>query len=256
MANADILVVLPTLGDRLDSLAETLEAVEAQRADVSLTLVVVAPAQATEARELAQKFGAVVVDDPKTGISAAINCGLAARTDESLYAWIGDDDLFRPGGLALLKKIMDARPDAVLAYGGCEYIDPTGKKLWLSAAGKLAQFLLPWGPDLIPHPGSMIRLDALEAIGGFDTKLKYAMDLDAFLKLRAYGKFAFTKTPVSAFRWHPDSLTVANRLNSSLESERVKRNHLPAVVRPFSYLWSYPVRWASAIAARRVSAAA
>jgi GT2 family glycosyltransferase len=102
----------------------------------------------------------------------------------------------------------------------------------------------------------MIRLDALEAIGGFDTKLKYAMDLDAFLKLRALGKFAFTKTPVSAFRWHPDSLTVANRLNSSLESERVKRNHLPAPVRPLSYLWSYPVRWASAIAARRVSAAA
>lgn len=256
MAKADILVVLPTLGDRLDTLAETLEAVEAQRSDVDLTLVVVAPSGATEARALAKKFKAKVVDDPKTGISAAINCGLAARSGETYYAWIGDDDLFRPGGLKLLKSMIDARPDSVVAYGGCEYIDPTGKILWLSAAGKLAQFLLPWGPDLIPHPGAMIRLDALEAIGGFDTKLKYAMDLDAFLSLRAHGNFVSTKTPVSAFRWHPDSLTVANRRNSSLESERVKRNHLPTLVRPISYLWSYPVRWASAIAARRVSAAA
>lgn len=256
MVNADILVVLPTLGDRLDSLVETLEAVDEQRRDVELTLVVVTPPSAHEARALAQKFGATLVDDPKTGISAAINCGLAARTSESLYAWIGDDDLFRPGGLGLLKGILDARPDAVLAYGGCEYIDSTGKKLWLSAAGRWAKTLLAWGPNLIPHPGSMIRLDALESIGGFDTNLKYAMDLDAFLKLRAFGAFAFTKTPVSAFRWHPDSLTVSSRLNSSLESERIKRSHLPAIVRPVSYLWSYPVRWASAFAARRVSAAA
>ena len=256
MPGADILVVLPTLGDRLETLAETLRSVDEQRSHVNLTLAVVAPANALEARKLAATFGAVIVDDPKTGISAAINCGLGARTDEHLYAWIGDDDLFRPGGLLRLKQMLDDAPEAIVAYGGCEYIDPTGKTLWLSAAGKLAQFLLPWGPDLIPHPGSIIRLDALEAIGGFDTSLKYAMDLDAFLSLRSFGRFVSTKTPVSAFRWHPDSLTVANRRNSSLESERVKRNHLPAWVRPLSYLWSYPVRWASAIAARRVSAAA
>ena len=108
--------------------------------------------------------------------------------------------------------------------------------------------------DLIPHPGTMIRLDDLQAIGGFDESLKYTMDLDAFLKLRGHGRFIWTRRAVSAFRWHPDSLTVANRLNSSLESEAVKTRHLPAVLRPISPLWNYPVRWASSFAARRVSA--
>ncbi len=253
MPNAEILVILPTLGDRLETLEETLEAVEAQRADVALTLVVVAPAAATAARALAERFGATIVDDPKTGISAAINCGLAARDGETYYAWIGDDDLFRPGGLLTLKTILDGRPDAVLSYGGCEYIDPSGRILAFSNAGALAKFLLPWGPDLIPHPGTMIRLDALEAIGGFDVSLKYAMDLDAFLKLRRYGRFAWTRRAVSAFRWHPDSLTVANRLNSSLESESVKTRHLPKQLRPLSPAWNYPIHWASSFAARRVS---
>jgi hypothetical protein len=55
---------------------------------------------------------------------------------------------------------------------------------------------------------------------------------------------------------HPDSLTVANRRASSLEAEAVKRSHLPGALRPVSYLWSYPVRWASALAAKRVNAAA
>jgi hypothetical protein len=256
MPNADILVVLPTLGDRLETLRETLAAVDQQRSDVSLTLVLVAPSGAHEARAMGIAHGAVIVDDPKEGISAAINCGLGARTTEEFYAWIGDDDLFRPGGLLRLKTILDRSPGAVLAYGGCEYIDPSGRVLAVSNAGQFARFLLPWGPDLIPHPGTIIRLDALEAIGGFDVSLRYAMDLDAFLKLRSFGAFASTRSVVSAFRWHPDSLTVANRLNSSRESEAVKTRHLPAWLRPLSPVWNHPIRWASSVAARGVSARA
>ena len=253
---ADVLVVLPTLGDRIDSLRETLESVSRQRRQLPLTLVVVTPISATAARTLAGEYGAVLVDDPGTGISEAINRGLAARTSETYYAWIGDDDLIRDGGLALLRSMIDGRPDVVVAFGACDYIDSRGATIAVSNAGWLARPLLAWGPDLIPHPGTLIRLDALAAIGGFDRDLKYVMDLDAFLKLRKVGRFVWTRQPVSAFRWHPDSLTVANRAGSSAEAERVKRRHLPAAARPFCALWHHPVRWASSVAAGRVSARA
>src|SRR3546814_9936431 len=59
------------------------------------------------ARALAISYDAILVDDPRAGISAAINRGLAARKDERFYAWIGDDDLFRDGGLANLKRMLD-----------------------------------------------------------------------------------------------------------------------------------------------------
>ena len=255
-AEPQVLVVLPTLGDRLDSLKETLASVEKQREQLDVTLVVVTPPSATAARALAAASGAIVVDDPKEGISEAINCGLRARTTEQYYAWIGDDDLFRPGGLGVLHGILESTPESVLAFGGCDYIDPEGRTIMVSNAGRLATILLAWGPDLIPHPGTMVRLDALEAIGGFDRGLKYAMDLDAFLKLRSHGKFSWTRQSVSAFRWHPDSLTVANRMGSSRESESVKRRHLPAALRPISVIWQYPIRWASGYAASRVNARA
>lgn len=256
MSDPEVLVVLPTLGDRLDSLLLSIDSVNQQRRDLELTLAVVAPQRATEARALATSLGAVVVDDPKEGISAAINCGLEARTTEKYYAWVGDDDLIRPGGLAKLRSVIEAKAGAVLAFGGCDYIDPEGRTIAVSNAGRLATVLLPWGPDLIPHPGTMIKLDALQKIGGFDPSLKYAMDLDAFLKLRKYGAFAWTRTSVSAFRWHPDSLTVANRLGSSKEAESVKRRHLPRTMQPMCGLWHRPVRWASAFAASRVNARA
>ena len=250
---ADILVILPTLGDRLESLEETLASVDEQRSNVRLRLVVIAPVTAVAARELARKHDATIVDDPGTGISEAINMGIAARAGETFYAWIGDDDLFRPGGLARLKGLLDDSARNIVAYGGCDYIDVQGNILGRSRAGKIAQIILPWGPDLIPHPGSMIRLDDLQAVNCFDTSLKYAMDLDLFLRLRARGRFVFTTESVSAFRWHPDSLTVAGRQNSSAESEAVKARHRQAWLRPISFVWVLPVRWASSFAARSVS---
>jgi hypothetical protein len=256
MPDSEVLVVLPTLGDRIATLRLTLDSVAEQRLNIPLTLVVIAPPSATEARALASQYGAVIVDDPKTGISAAINLGIAMRTVETFYAWVGDDDLFRTGGLRRLANLLNASPDAVLAFGGCDYIDPEGRTITVSNAGPLAPFLLPWGPDLIPHPGTMIRLDALEAIGGFDTTLKYAMDLDAFLSLRIHGRFLWTRESVSAFRWHPDSLTVANRAASSAEAEAVKRRHLPRALQPISGLWHGPIRWAAGIAAGRINARA
>lgn len=251
-----ILVVLPTLGERLDYLRETLDSVAAQRVWVDITLVVVSPPSAIAARKLATEYGAVLVDDPKAGIGAAINCGLKARSGEEYYAWVGDDDLFRDGGLGTLRRMLDSDRRAVVAYGACDYVDPQGRIAWVSQAGRLATFLLPWGPDLIPNPAALIRFDDLEAIGGFDEVLRYAMDLDAFLKLRRRGRFLATRTPVAAFRWHPESLTVANRRESSRESEAVKRSHLPAALRPISPLWDVPVRWASRMAAERVTAKA
>lgn len=249
-----VLVVLPTLGDRLDTLEETLVSIDNQRDEVPLTLVVVAPEGATAARELALRHQAVLAADPKKGISAAINCGLDARTEEEFYAWIGDDDLFRPHGLKTLIDLLAVNPQAPVAFGGCEYIDVAGTVSFTSAAGAVARFLLPWGPDLIPHPGSMIRLDDLEAVGRYDERLKFALDLDVFLKLRSRGPYVHTRRVVSAFRWHADSLTVSDRGGSSREAEAVKRSHLPRVLRPLSPLWNRPVTWAASVAARQVSA--
>lgn len=248
-----VLVVLPTLGQRIKTFRETLESIKVEQSLVSLRLVVVVPPEAHEARKVAKEFGATLVDDPGLGISHAINLGVAQSQSEDYYAWMGDDDLFRRGGLKSLLDLFSKSPRAVVAYGACEYIDEKGDLISINSAGKLATFLLPWGPDLIPHPGSMIRLDALKEAGPFDVSLKYAMDLDMFLRLKKCGEFVSTKRVVSAFRWHPDSLTVASRNASGKEAEKVKYSHLPILVRPFNFLWKYPVRWASNFAARFVT---
>lgn len=249
VGNPRVLVVIPTLGDRLDTLSAALESVTAQRESMPLTLALVCPAGATEARKLGSAHGAILVSDTGSGISDAMNLGLAVRTTEEFYAGLGDDDLFRPGALRLLVDILDSRQDAVIAFGACEYISPGGNVVATSRAGRWGRILQPWGPNLIPHPGTVIRLDALQAVGSFASDLRFTMDLDVFLKLRQLGQFAHTSKVVSAFGWHPDSLTVSSRKASAREARYVKRVHLPKALRPCAVLWEVPLGVAARYAA-------
>jgi len=246
MTTPRVLVVLPTMGQRLVFLQQALRSISEQG---NLARCVVVSPPSAEVQKLAMRYGAEWREDPATGIAAAVNVGLRARKGEEFYAWMGDDDLFRPGALRTLTDLLDAHKEAVLASGACDYILDSGKVIAVNQAGALGRFLLPWGPDLIPHPGTVVRLDDLEAIGGFDESLRFTLDLDAFLKLRRLGKFVFTKDVVSAFRWHPDSLTVSDRWGSSQEAMMVKVRHLPTPLRPIAWVWNYPVAWASAVAA-------
>lgn len=245
----DVLVVLPTLGTRNDRLRQALASIDAQRSDVVVTVALVVPREATEAREIGTEFGVILVDDPGLGMSAAMNAGRQVATTEKATIWLGDDDAYEPGGLGVLFELLMTSPQAVVAYGGCRYVDDSGKTLWVSQAGGLAQALIGFGPNLIPHPAAMIRLSALEAAGGYDESLRLVMDLDVFLSLKKVGRFVSTTVPVAVFGWHDNSLTVAGRVESEKEARLVKRRHLTGWLRPVAWLWEWPVAWASRLAA-------
>lgn len=250
-AAARVLIVIPSLGRRVDYLQQTLQSIADQQVEVDVAAVL--PRSAAEARELCTSFGARVLDDPGS-MSAAVNIGLMSATQDHVFGnWIGDDDLLLPGSLRTTIDALDRNPGAVLAYGHCEYIDEQGRRLWVSKAGPLAPWLLPWGPDLIPQPGALFRLGDFKAVGGLDESLRFAMDLDLLLRLKSRGQFVDVRRPVSAFRWHATSLTVSDRAASLAESEAVKRRYLPGYLQPLAPMWEAPVRLATRLAARQIS---
>lgn len=249
MTSSVLLVVLPTLGDRLNFLETTLRSCQELARKLPTTVAMVAPIAAKEARALGAKYGATLVDDPCTGLADAVNAGIATRTFEDFYVWVGDDDELVPAGIVTLLKTLEASSSAVVAYGQCDYVDDLGSRIGRSKAGNLAKWLLTWGPNLIPHPGTLIRLEALNYVGAFDSNLRYALDLDVFLKLRSVGDFIAVPTVTARFRWHAGSATVADRSASSREAVAVKKKYLPSPLRALSWIWNYPVAWVSQIAA-------
>ena len=250
-----ILIIVPTLGRRNSYLVQTLDSIKDQAAEPA-DVVVVAPQDAIEARQLARERGARVADDPG-GMAASLNAGMATAAARHTYVnWIGDDDLLTPGSLAISAGALDASPGAVVAFGACDYVDGDGRVLWTSRAGRFAPWLMTWGPNLVPQPGALFRLAAVREAGGLDPSLVYAMDLDLWLRLRRLGRFASTGHTLAAFRWHATSVTVANRNASLDESEAIKRRYYTPAQRRLAFLWERPVRAATRIAARRLNARA
>jgi hypothetical protein len=246
-----VLIVIPTLGRRPELFALTLASVLAQKEEPA-DLVVVIPPDAAEVRAMAAEAGAELVDDPG-GMTAAINAGFGLARPHHVYGnWIGDDDLLTDRSLRTSAAALDGDPGAVVAFGYCEYIDDTGRRLFTSRAGRLAPWLMTWGPDLVPQPGALFRLQTVRDVGMVDASLSYAMDLDLLLRLRRKGSFVNTRTVLSSFRWHASSTTVANRTPSLDESEMVKRRYLSPWQRRVAPLWERPVRGATRLAARRV----
>lgn len=248
---SEILIVIPTLGDRVEFLEQTLRSIRDQSTPVDI--VIVAPPAINSLQGLAARFNCELLPDPGSQTSA-INLGVsAAQPHHRFVNWIGDDDTLTPRSLTLTYEALNSNPDVVLAYGACEYIDAEGNQLWVSRAGKWAQRILSWGPDLIPQPGMLIRLSAWQAVGGVDESLRFAFDLDLLLKLRTQGSFIDVGAVVSQFRWHPESLTVSDRTSSLNESEKVKRRYLSPGARQVAWLWEKPVRGATRLAARNVT---
>lgn len=245
-----MLLVVATLGRRPEYLAQTLASIRAQ--EVPADVVIVAPASDPGVQQAAAEFGARLLPDPGS-LPAAINLGVESFGADYAYVnWLNDDDLLEPGSLAATTTALKANSAAVVAYGACRYIDGQGNELWVNRAGKLAPWMLRWGPDLIPQPGMLVRSDAWRQAGGLDATYGLAFDLDLLLRLRPLGEFVDTGVIVSSFRWHADSLTVDDRERNLAESERAKRAALSPRVRPWAWTWEGPVRVATRMAAREV----
>lgn len=231
-------VVIPTLGLRPDYL---LECVASIRQGGAGYIAVVRPAGVDLGPEIRAMIDSEV-DDPGTGLAAAINAGVRTLPQNVRFTtWLGDDDRLTVSSLEMARAALD-EPGVVASFGQCQYIDAMGSPIWLNKSGKWVVPLMNFGPQLLPQPGSLFDRAVFEQIGGLDESLKWAFDLDLFLKLGARGRLKFVNVPLAEFRWHEGSLSVGSRDGSVNEASLVRRRHLPAPIRVVSGLWEPVLR--------------
>jgi GT2 family glycosyltransferase len=247
-------IVVPTLGNRPDYLEHCLSSIRA--AGEAHILLVAPDTFKSDALSAAGLVDSVVVD-AGGGLAAAINQGIRALPSTVEYVnWLGDDDLLTANSLIASSKALDENDRTVMAFGSCDYIDGGGQTVWVNNSGQWAVPLLRFGPDLIPQPGALFRRSAFDKVGGLRTDLGWAFDFDLFIRLSKVGRLRFLNQTLAKFRWHPESLSVEHRKKSVAEASQVRVSHLPALLRPISFIWEYPVQQATLIAGKRVTAKA
>jgi hypothetical protein len=244
-------IVVPTIGGRPEYLPLALKSI---REAGNAYILLVGHKGFDASKFLAEGLIDRYIDEPEQSVAAAINFGIRALpSDIQFINWLGDDDLLTPGSITAALERISKEDSPVLVFGGCDYIDPVGKKIFSNKSGSWAVPLLRFGPQLIPQPGSLYRRDAFEKVGGLSDKYGWAFDFELFYSLSRIGKAVYLPKVLARFRWHPGSLSVSRRRESVNEASAVRKSHLPKSLRAISEVWEWPVRQATYLAGIRVS---
>jgi len=247
-------IVVPTLGTRPEFLLQCLTSI---RNAGNAYILLVAPEKADLSEVETQGLVDGRLTDPGSGLAAAIDFGLTSLPESIEFInWLGDDDKLTSGSLRISTEALQGNPKAPYAFGGCNYIDETGRVLWTNRSGRWAKYLMRVGPDLIPQPGALMRRKSFEAIGGLDTSFGWAFDLDMFLRLEKLGKGVFLNHVLAEFRWHEGSLSVGARSGSAKESRAIRTAQLPRYIRCVAPIWEVPFGLAGHLAAKKLSRSA
>jgi GT2 family glycosyltransferase len=247
----DVGIVVPTLGTRIEYLAECLQSI---RAAGPAFVLIVAPNAFELNNSLDRELYDLILADPARGLPAAIDFGINSLPTSVQYVnWLGDDDLLTNDSFKRTVDALTKDPKIALVYGGCEYIDANGSLLWRNRSGKFASPLLHFGPQLIPQPGALMRRDAYIATGGLNATYKWAFDLDLFIRLKKNGRLQFIDSTLAKFRWHEGSLSVGGRKGSVKEASQIRRSSLPKSLQFVSLLWEIPMKKVILAAGKRLN---
>ena len=157
------------------------------------------------------------------GLCRTLNEGFARTTGE-YFAYLGSDDLWLPEFVKARVALLEARSDAVLAYGHAFFIDEENQIIdstadWASYAdGDAREMLLQTTAPM--SPTVLYRRPALEKESWNENSA--LEDYELYLRLCELGPFAFDSQILSAWRRHRSNVSWDQTLmlNEQLQAQR------------------------------------
>jgi glycosyltransferase involved in cell wall biosynthesis len=150
-----------------------------------------------------------LISRPNTGHIVALNEMLHLARGEYI-ARMDADDIALPQRFELQVEFLQHHSAVVCVGGAHEIIDEAGRLItcWhlLLDDADIQKAALA-GHGSICHPCAMIRREALLAVGGYNSDLMPAEDLDLWLRLGELGKLANLPQPVLRYRIHSQSVS-------------------------------------------------
>lgn len=165
-----------------------------------------------------------LLENLRGGISRAMNAGIDAATGDVIAHLHSDDYYLHPKVLSTVAHHLQASGRNWLF--GRILRDVEGalmREKFISPRYSYSRLLR---TNFIPHPATFVKRDFIQRAGGFDTRLKYAMDYDLWLKLGELGEPVQLDEPLAAFREHIGSLSTRDRLPALEEDFHVRLSHV------------------------------
>jgi glycosyltransferase involved in cell wall biosynthesis len=239
-------VVIPAF-NRAELLGEAITSVAAQTPHRPAEVIVVDDCSTDGTGAVAEALGARVIRHPHNrGAAAARNTGFDAAT-QPWVAPLDSDDVWLPHHLATLWR---ARQGHVLVAGAalaCAQNGTPGADRYHGVPGRSARRLdspraIVWPENFLAASGVLVSTDAVRAVGGYDTSLRYAEDFDLWIRLLERGPGLALPTVVYRWRTHPGQKSKGSTRPRRVQRQIVRR----AAGRPW---------WSAGLERRRLAVA-
>ena len=126
------------------------------------------------------------------GVSSARNEGII-RSKSKYLAFLDSDDIWLPIKIETQYKLMESNEAIIACFTGCKVINPKTRRERILVPREGFVNTSEIISESVQITGSasstVVRTQILRDIGGFDTKLDYAEDMDAWLRLSTKGFF-------------------------------------------------------------------
>lgn len=222
MADAPLVTVIVNCYNHARWLEECLDSVRAQTYR-PVQLIVMDDCSTDGSAELIRAWfartgtaGTFVTNDENRGLAATRNRGLE-MAEGSLVSWVSTDDVWLPLKLERHGQAMlEAGPETAVVYSDAERIDTAGTRLDRTMLEMTLPEAMPPRGDVfdalvrrnfVPSLATLVRLDCLRAVGGYDPRIPVE-DWDLWLRLARRWRFAFSPYVsarlriVPTSRWH------------------------------------------------------
>lgn len=169
--------------------------------------------------------------DPRVRIQRhETNCGMVGNWNSCLavarggyFVLLSDDDVLGPSFVREAVRRLADSEELTIAYARTTVLDVvhgTAVRSQLAPAVEPVQdFIFHWFKQRREaYPcATMIRINMLRALGGYDTTLAYAADIAVFVRLPIDGHVGFIEEVSATYRYSPQSLSM--NLASPLQDE-------------------------------------
>lgn len=156
------------------------------------------------------------VSERDRGQSHAFNKGLAMARGEFI-GWQNSDDYYLPNVFAEPIHYLLAHPNTSAVFGEVRMLDERTGKLVQQFPGGRFDYGRLLEDNYIPNQALFMRRSVLDACGGLDERLHYAMDYDLYLRLGVDHRVAYLPATRGIWRSTPNVKTVAGLIHALRE---------------------------------------
>ncbi len=239
----EVTVLIPTF-NRSALLLESLDSILAQTRPAHEVIIINDGSTDDTLERLKAYEGRIrVLSKPNGGKSAALNFGLKHVTGDLVWVF-DDDDLAVPTALETLVGLLEADPNADMAYGRHQRfsVDGSGEQrllgtgYWTNCDSD--EFLTATLDDMFAHQqGMIVRKSLYDQVGSFDESLVRSQDYDMLIRLARVGtpasteEFVFQQRVHDGIRGTQTEQVLAKKRNSSWSQfdKVIFRNHYPRI---------------------------